>query len=102
MALVHQNYNEFSRKKRKHLLTLSDHQFDQQSDQQFDQSIIENLKQTVENLQKQNNILLEKLDKLINNINSINNINIMDNTKLLNVNVSTQTDEIFYKYDYYA
>lgn len=101
MALVHENYNEYSRKKRKHLLTLSDHQFDQQSDQQFDQSIIENLKQTVENLQQQNNILLVKLDKLVNSMNNINNLNIMY-TKSLNVSVSTQTDEIFYKYDYYA
>jgi hypothetical protein len=85
------------KKKRKHSFTLSDGcNHSQQSDQQ-----IENLKQTVENLQQQNNILLVKLDKLINSMNSINNLNIMY-TKSLNVSVSTQTDEIFYNYDYYA
>jgi hypothetical protein len=92
MALVHENYNEYSRKKRKHSFisyNAPDH------NQQFDESIIENLKHTVENLQQQNNILLVKLDKLINSMNIIY-------TKSLNVSVSTQTDEIFYNYDYYA
>ena len=73
-------------------------------DPDVDQDIrtIQYLRQTVDYLQYQNKMLLTKLDKLINMIDVVNMVDVMNKIDTKSINVSTQTDEIFYNYDYYA
>ena len=106
MALVHQNYNQSLRKKRKYQETYPDlnQHLEQNLEQNLDPDIqtIQYLRQTVDHLQYQNKILLTKLDKLINMVDMINIVDVTNKTDTKSINVSTQTDEIFYNYDYYA